>query len=453
MYARGTMRVNDRGHLEIGGCDAVELAKTYGTPLYVLDEALVRERCRAYRAGFARSYPNAEVLYAGKALLTMAICRIVEEEGLSLDVVSGGELYTARAAGFPMERVYFHGNNKYPDELRFAIEAGIHRVVVDNTYELDLLNQLAGAAGVRMGVLLRITPGIEAHTHTYIQTGQIDSKFGFGLTGGAALQAAERALAAPHLELAGFHCHIGSQIFDVSSFEAAGRVMFGFLDELRSRTGFVARELNLGGGLGVRYVEGDLSMDPAAYAERLGAFVRAEAEARRYPPPRILVEPGRSIVGEAGTTLYTLGSSKVIPGVRTYVAVDGGMGDNPRVALYKARYEAVVANRPTAPATQVVSIAGKCCESGDMLIWDLPVPDWSPGDILAVFTTGAYNYAMASNYNRLPRPAMVLVADGRADVIVERERYEDLIRLDRIPPRLAARADGVPHGRSRAGSA
>ena len=448
------MSVNELGHLVIGGCDTVELARTFGTPLYVLDEALIRARCRAYRAGFARSYPDAEVLYAGKALLVLAICRIIEEEGLSLDVVSGGELYTARAAEFPMERVYFHGNNKSPQELRMAIEYGVHRVIVDNFHELELLNRLAASAGARMGILLRVTPGVEAHTHSYVQTGQEDSKFGFSIKGGAARRAAEAALASSNLELAGFHCHIGSQIFDVGSFEAAAKVMFGFMDELRSATGFVARELNLGGGLGIRYVEGDVSMDPAAFAQRLGAWVRRESAARGYPLPRLLIEPGRSIVGEAGTTLYTLGSSKEVPGIRTYVAVDGGMSDNPRVALYDAKYEAVIANRAAAPATQRVSVAGKCCESGDMLIWDLDVPDWSPGDILAVFSTGAYNYSMASNYNRLPRPAMVLVADGRADLIVERERYEDLIRHDRIPPRLRKNAaTGSPRARSEADSA
>lgn len=438
------MTINDAGHLEIGGCDTIDLARTYGTPLYVLDESMVRARCRAYRTGFEESYPNSEVLYAGKALLTTAMCRIVDQEGLSLDVVSGGELYTALAAGFPAERVYFHGNNKSRDELTMAVEAGIHRVVVDNFYEIELLEEVAQACARNVTVLLRVTPGVEAHTHSYIQTGQDDSKFGFGLASGAATQAAKRCLESSVLTLAGFHCHIGSQIFDVTSFEAAGKAMFGFLDQLKSENAFVARELNLGGGLGIRYTQGDVSMDPAAYAKRLGNYVKSEAEARGYPLPRILVEPGRSIVGEAGTTLYTVGSSKEIPGLRTYVAVDGGMGDNPRVALYEAKYEALIANRAKATPDKTVSVAGKCCESGDMIIWDLEVPEWSAGDILAVFATGAYNYSMASNYNRLTRPAMILVNDGSADVIVERERYEDLVRHDRIPARLAA-SESVPH--------
>ncbi len=447
MYLRGSMRINDAGHLEIGGCDTVQLAQTYGTPLYVLDESMVRARCRAYRLGFEESYPDAEVLYAGKALLTTAMCRIVEQEGLSLDVVSGGELYTALAADFPAERIYFHGNNKSRQELQMAVEAGIHRVVIDNFYEIELLAEVADACAQDVSVLLRVTPGVEAHTHSYIQTGQDDSKFGFGLASGAAAQAAKRCLESGRLVLKGFHCHIGSQIFDVTSFEAAGKAMFGFLEELRCETGFVARELNLGGGLGIRYTKGDVSMDPADYAKRLGGFVKAEAEANDYPLPRILVEPGRSIVGEAGTTLYTIGSSKEIPGIRTYVAVDGGMGDNPRVALYEAKYEAMIASRAAAPLAETVSIAGKCCESGDMIIWDLEVPQWSSGDILAVFATGAYNYSMASNYNRLPRPAMLLVNEGSADIIVERERYEDLIRHDRIPLRLATSEAAPRHVR------
>ena len=436
MNLRGSMEINDDGHLVIGGCDTVALAETYGTPLYVIDEKLMRERCRAYLAGFARTYPKARVIYAGKALLTTAICRIVEQEGLGLDVVSGGELYTALTADFPVDRIYFHGNNKSIDELDLALRSGVHRIVVDNFYELDLLSQMAVGRNVTANVLLRLTPGIEAHTHSYIRTGQSDSKFGFSLEGGMALEAARRALAKPRLALRGFHCHIGSQIFEVESFEAAAAVMFDFLEKVRRELGYVAEELNLGGGLGIRYSGQDVSMDPAAYAERLGAFVAREAEARAYPEPLILIEPGRSIVGEAGTTLYTIGSSKDIPGIRTYVAVDGGMGDNPRVALYQAKYEAVIANRAGETPTRSVSIAGKCCESGDMLIWDLEVPEWRPGDILAVFSTGAYNYSMASNYNRLPRPAMVLVCDGRSDLIVRRETYEDLVRHDRIPERL-----------------
>lgn len=445
------------GRLFIGGCDAVELARRFGTPLYVIDEAFLRAQARAYREGFASSYPEFKVVYAGKALLTAAICRIVEQEGLYLDVVSGGELYTALHAGFPADRIVFHGNNKSVEELEMALASGVHRIVVDNLYELELLGELTRRTGAKAPILIRVTPGVEAHTHSYIKTGQIDSKFGLGIQSGQALQAAERALTMERVELFGFHCHIGSQIFDLRSYDAAVEAMFDFFREVRARLGFVPREIDLGGGLGIRYVEGDVSMDPRAYAAHLSEAVRRAASERGFPLPAILVEPGRSIVGEAGTTLYTVGSIKEIPGVRTYAAVDGGMADNPRVALYQARYEAIVANKASEPPSQIVSIAGKCCESGDMLIWDLEVPPLEPGDILAVFATGAYTYSMASNYNRLPRPAMVLVADGSADVIVQRESYADLVRLDRIPERLrdardeaAASADGASASSKRA---
>lgn len=434
------------GRLVIGGCDAVELAKVYGTPLYVLDEALLRARARAYVQGFASSYPDFKVIYAGKALLTAAICRIIEQEGLYLDVVSGGELYTALAAGFPAGKIVFHGNNKSPDELEMALNHGVHRIVVDNLYELELLQALTARTGTSASVLIRVTPGVEAHTHSYIKTGQLDSKFGLGIQGGQALEATRRALAMERVELKGFHCHIGSQIFDVHSYDAALEAMFGFFEEVRSALGYIPQEMNLGGGLGIRYVDGDVSMDPEAFARYLSEAVTREAKRRGFPLPAILVEPGRSIVGEAGTTLYTIGSIKEIPGLRTYAAVDGGMADNPRVALYQARYEAIVANKASEPLCQVVSVAGKCCESGDMLIWDLKTPKLEPGDILAVFSTGAYNYSMASNYNRLPRPAMVLVADGAADVIVERESYADLTRLDRIPERLRDARDEAAAG-------
>lgn len=453
-YLRGTMAIDSSGHLTIGGCSAVELVSTYGTPLYVLDEELIRARCRAYIDGFSQSSIDAEVIYAGKALLTTAICRIIEDEGLSLDVVSGGELYTALQADFPTNRIYFHGNNKSRAELRMALEADVHTIVVDNLFELENLERLAGDLGKTVSVMLRVTPGIEAHTHSYIQTGQEDSKFGFPLVEGIALHAAGKALSCQHLQLIGFHCHIGSQIFDLSSYEAAAAAMFDLMHRVRTEFGFVVPKLNLGGGLGIRYADGDVSVDPRQYAVTLSEIVRSEASARNYPLPTLLVEPGRSIVGEAGTTLYTIGGIKKIPGVRTYVSVDGGMADNPRVALYQAKYEAVIANRANQKATQRVSIAGKFCESGDMLIWDLDVPSIEPGDILAVLSTGAYNYSMASNYNRIPRPAMVLVADGRSDVIVEREQYSDVVRLDRIPDRLrrahdeAAAAEETSNGNS-----
>lgn len=444
MEMRGTMRINARGHLEIGGCDAVELAESFGTPLYVIDERQVREQCRRYRNAFRDHYPDGEVIYAGKALLTTAICRIIDEEGLSLDVVSGGELYTALRAGFPPERIYFHGNNKSPAEVREGIEAGVGRFIVDNLFELHLIESTAAELGRIVDVYLRITPGVEAHTHTYIRTGQRDSKFGFDLTGGVALEAVREALRLSRVRLRGFHCHIGSQIFDVESFRAATEVMFAFMADVRQRTGYVAEELDMGGGMGIRYTAEDSPVAPEAYVRLLAEAVRTESLRYDLPSPRILIEPGRSIVGEAGVTLYTIGSIKEVPGIRTYVAVDGGMADNPRVALYGAKYEAVVANKAQAPRTRTVSIAGKCCESGDMLIWDLPVPDVEPGDLLAVFATGAYNFSMASTYNRLPRPAMVLVRDGEADLIVRRETYADLVACDVIPARLAPKSAQAP---------
>ncbi|MDI6871310.1 MAG: diaminopimelate decarboxylase [Bacillota bacterium] len=436
MRLRGTARINARNHLEIGGCDTVELARRFGTPLYVMDEALIRENCRAYREAFA-SEAGGMVLYAAKTFLTTGMARLVDEEGLGLDVVSGGELYTALAAGFPSERIYFNGNNKSPAELEEALAARIGGVVVDNPSELALLSDLAARRGQRVAVLLRIAPGVQAHTHEYIQTGQADSKFGFPLVGGVALAGVKEALSASHLDLRGYHCHIGSQILALESYRAAVRAMLEFAAEARAATGYAPEVLDLGGGLGARYTADDDPPPIEELARTMRAAVAEEAAAHGLPCPTIFVEPGRSIVGEAGTTLYTVGAIKDIPGVRRYVAVDGGMTDNPRVALYQAVYEAIVANRAADAPSEVVSVAGKCCESGDMLLWDAALPPVERGDLLAVFTTGAYNYSMASNYNRLPRPAVVLVGGGRARLLVARETYADLIRLDLIPEDLA----------------
>ncbi|SHF55243.1 diaminopimelate decarboxylase [Desulfofundulus australicus DSM 11792] len=435
MKLHGTMTVNSRGHLEIGGCDTVELASTFGTPLYVVDEELFRQNCREYYRAFTEKY-GAEVIYAAKTLLTLAICRLVDEEGLGMDVVSGGELYTAIKARFPMSRVYFHGNNKSSEELRLALEARVGRFMVDNFYELEMLNRLAGEMRTRADVILRLTPGVEAHTHEYIKTGQIDSKFGLVIDNGQALAGVRRALEMENIILHGLHCHIGSQIFELDSYAHAAGIMMDFAARVARETGWAPAELDLGGGLGIYYTEGDEPRPVAEYADVIMRAVREKALAHGLPVPRVIVEPGRSISGPAGTTLYTVGAVKDIPGVRKYVAVDGGMGDNPRPALYQSRYEACLANKAAAPAEEVVSIAGKCCESGDMLIWDIALPRVEPGDILAVSCTGAYNYSMSMNYNRLPRPAMVLVRDGQADIIVERETYEDLLRNDVIPERL-----------------
>ncbi|AQS58570.1 diaminopimelate decarboxylase [Desulforamulus ferrireducens] len=435
MKLQGTMRINQNNHLEIGGCDAAELASKFGTPLYVIDETFFRQNCRAYYRAFTEEY-GAEVIYACKTLINLAICTIIAQEGLSLDVVSGGELSTAVKAGFPMQRVYFHGNNKSPAELRLALEHKVGRIIVDNLHELAQLNTLAKEMQVKVAIMLRLSPGVEAHTHEYIKTGQIDSKFGFTIENGMALTGVKKSLQLENIELKGFHCHIGSQIFELNSYVYAAEVMMNFIYEVYRQTGFLADELNLGGGFGIYYYPGDQPRTVKEYANLLLAAVKTKAAEYHLPEPKVMVEPGRSIAGPAGITLYTVGSIKDIPGVRKYVAVDGGMGDNPRPALYQAKYEACVANRVLAESTEKVSIAGKCCESGDMLIWDIELPEIKTGDILAVFSTGAYNYSMSMNYNRLPRPAMVLVQEGQADLIVRREDYDDLMRNDLIPERL-----------------
>lgn len=436
MKLQGTMTINEQGHLEIGGCDTVKLAAEFGTPLYVMDEELIRQNCKTYFDSFTATYPNSEVIYASKAFLTMAMCRIIEEEGLGLDVVSGGELYTALKAGFPPERIYFHGNNKTPDEINMALDADIGRFVVDNQYEMHLLNKLAEEKNKKVNILVRITPGIEAHTHEYIQTGQIDSKFGLVMSNGQAIEGIKYATSLKSLVFKGVHCHIGSQIFELESYQHAAEVMMEFIQKLIQETGAQTEELNLGGGFGIYYTAGDRPASIKTYATIVMEAVKRKSAEFGVQVPKIIVEPGRSIVGPAGTTLYRIGSVKDIPGVRKYVAVDGGMTDNPRPALYQARYEAVVANKAGLPKNDEVSIAGKCCESGDMLIWDLAVPVIEPGDILAVASTGAYNYSMASNYNRIGRPAVVLVNAGQAELVVKRESFENLVQNDIIPERL-----------------
>lgn len=436
MKLHGTMGINEKGHLEIGGCDAVDLVKEFGTPLYVMDEELIRENCRSYYNAFTGTYPNSEAIYASKAFLTMAMCNIIESEGLGLDVVSGGELHTALKANFPVARIYFHGNNKTPDELNMALDAKISRFVVDNLYEMELLNELAEARHTKANIMIRITPGIEAHTHEYIQTGQIDSKFGLVMSNGQAMEGIKKALTMKNLVFKGLHCHIGSQIFELESYQHAAEVMMDFLHKVTEETGQKVDELNLGGGFGIYYTAGDKPASVKTYAALVMETVQRKAEELGISVPKVIVEPGRSIVGTAGTTLYTVGSVKDIPGVRKYVAVNGGMTDNPRPALYQARYEAMLANKAKETKQEVVSIAGKCCESGDMLIWDVNLPQVESGDILAVSSTGAYNYSMSSNYNRIGRPAVVLVYKGTADLIVRRESYDDIVKNDILPERF-----------------
>jgi diaminopimelate decarboxylase len=408
-------------------CDLVALAKEYGTPLYVVSESMIRQRLKEIHQGFMERYPNTLGLFASKALQTLDICRIVASEGLGLDVVSGGELYTAWKADFPMEKVYFHGNNKSQEELELALQLGVGRIVVDNQDEYELLTRLSTKQSKTPGILFRITPGVDSHTHQYISTGQIDSKFGIPLEQQRLHHLVSQAMSSPHLELLGFHFHVGSQLHTNESHLKALKVLMDLVKDLKSDLGFVTQELNLGGGYGVRYTQEDTPQPLGHFTDSLMAQVYDHCQAMDLVVPRIIIEPGRWIVAEAGVTLYTIGSVKEIPGVRTYVAVDGGMTDNPRPALYSAKYHAQIANRPDNPAETLVTIAGKCCESGDILIWDLPLQKPRVGDILAVDATGAYNYSMASNYNRIPRPAMVLVNQGAHRLSVRRETYQDLL--------------------------
>ncbi|SFF03439.1 diaminopimelate decarboxylase [Paenibacillus catalpae] len=436
MYLHGTSKINAEGHLEIGGVDVADLAKEYGTPLYIVDEALVRQRANEYVSAFEASGLKFQVAYASKAFSVMAMCAIAEQEGLSLDVVSDGELYTALQAGFPAGRIHFHGNNKTPDEINMALDANIGCFVVDNFVELHMLNALAADKGKKVKILFRITPGVEAHTHEYISTGQQDSKFGFDLGNGAAKQAIEEALKLSNIEILGVHSHIGSQIFEVDGFRMAVDKVAAFAVQIREELGHTFQVINLGGGFGIRYVEGDTPLPVAQYVAAITDAIISNFSAANFPLPEIWVEPGRSIVGDAGTTLYTVGTMKEIPGVRKYIAVDGGMMDNPRPALYQSRYEAILANRANEANAETVTIAGKACESGDKLIIDLELPKAETGDLLAVFCTGAYNYAMASNYNRFRRPAVVFVKDGQSDLVVQRESLENIVGNDVIPARL-----------------
>ncbi|WP_405153095.1 diaminopimelate decarboxylase [Paenibacillus sp. FSL K6-0108] len=437
MYLHGTSKINAQGHLEIGGVDTTDLKEQFGTPLYVVDEQLVRERCREYMEAFRASGLGFQVAYASKAFCVMAMCALAAEEGLSLDVVSDGELFTALQAGFPAERIHFHGNNKTLEEIEMALDAEIGCFVVDNFNELHLLQAVAADKNRKVNILLRVTPGVEAHTHEYISTGQTDSKFGFDIGNGTAFEAIELASKQSNLVLLGVHSHIGSQIFEVEGFQMAVQRVAEFAANVYERLNVAFKVVNLGGGFGIRYIDGDTPLEVSQYVKAITDAVKNHFAQIGYAVPEIWVEPGRSIVGEAGTTIYTVGTSKDIPGVRKYVAVDGGMTDNPRPALYESKYEAVLANRANEAAQETVSVAGKCCESGDMLIWDLDLPKVQSGDLLAVACTGAYNYSMASNYNRIRRPAVVFVKDGQGDVVVRRETYQDIIQNDLVPERIA----------------
>ncbi len=430
MELYGSSRVLENGELAIGECAVTRLAQEFGTPLYVYDEVLIRSLMKTYRQPFEERGVRYRIAYACKAFCTVGMCQIVNEEGLWLDVVSAGELHTALTSGFDPKRILLHGNNKTEEELQSAIAADIGTIVIDNFHEIELLHDLLQRAGKVMDVMLRVAPGVDAHTHEFISTGQQDSKFGFDLHSGQVEQAAALVREYRTMRFVGLHSHIGSQIFDVEGFRLAAERLAQLCAVLHTKYGMPIDVLNLGGGLGIRYTAEDTPTPIAALVRDMIEVTETAFAAHNMALPLLMLEPGRSIVAQAGTTLYRVGSRKEIPGVRTYVAVDGGMTDNPRLALYGAKYEAAVANRMRAPANDLVSIAGKCCESGDMLVWNAMLPHANPGDILAVSCTGAYNYSMASNYNRIPRPAAVLVAHGRARLLVRREEVTDLIRLD-----------------------
>lgn len=423
--------INEEGHLTIGGIDTISLAKEYGTPLYVMDEDVIRDNCRKFKESIDKYYDGEGlVCYASKVFCCRAMCKIAIEEKIGLDVASEGELYTAISVGFPTDKICLHGNNKSDDELTFALSHGVGHIVVDNLYELERLNKIAEKLHKKANIMFRVKPGIDAHTHSFIQTGQIDSKFGLALETGEAFEAVKTAISLENVNLRGLHCHIGSQIFEIEPFELAAKVMLNFIAKIKNELDYEISELDLGGGFGIKYVENDNPPDYEEYMKRVSAVVNSECEYLGIKRPFIMIEPGRSIAGPAGITLYTAGAVKEIPDVRTYVSVNGGMVDNPRYILYQAEYEALVADKANEEKTEVITLAGRCCESGDLIGENMPIQKVESGDIIAVLATGAYNYSMSSNYNRLPKPAVVMVKGGKTRVAVKRETLEDIIRND-----------------------
>lgn len=431
MFISEALSINKKGSLSIGGCDVHELAEQYGTPLYIMDESLIRKNCRTYKEALEKYYGSkGMVLYAGKAFSTMAMCKIINDEGLGIDVVSGGELYTAIKAQFPPEKIFFHGNYKSESEIKMAIDYNIARFVVDNREDLYRIDKIAGIKGKTANISFRLKPGIEAHTHDFVQTGQIDSKFGVSMENGEAVELIKEALTLKNVKVIGVHCHIGSQIFEVDPFVAAAKVMINFISKIKNETGHVISELNLGGGFGIKYLENENPVSFNTYIEAVADTIGGYCKENNIEKPFLIFEPGRSIVASAGITLYTVVSVKNIKDVRKYILVDGSMADNPRYALYGSEYECVVCDKPDAPGIEKVTIAGRTCESGDIIIKDIMMPEIKTGDLLAVLATGAYNYSMSSNYNRLPRPAVVMVRDGKHRLIVKAETYDDIVRND-----------------------
>lgn len=429
-----TTKINDVGNLEIGGCDLVKLTEKYGTPLYVLDEATIRKICRDYKDAF-KGYPKVNMMYASKALCSSATSALIASEGFGFDVVSSGEIFTVYKSGANMSKVLFNGNNKSYDELSLAIELGVGRISVDNFFELSLLDEIAKSHKKVVNILLRITPGIECHTHEYIQTGHLDSKFGFDLT---QIDDAVELIVNDYtnLKLHGLHAHIGSQIFEKSIYGDEIEILVKEIARLDEKFGLKLDEINIGGGLGVKYVEADYPPSTYEVAEIVIKRLYECIEKYKIDAPALFIEPGRSIISTSGVTLYTLGSSKQVPKGKTYFAVDGGMADNARPSMYQAEYDAQIANKPDYELAQTVTVAGRFCESGDILIKNIKLPEIEEGDILCVYNTGAYNYSMALNYNRVQKPAMVLVNNSQSDIIIKRESLEDLIAHDIIPDRL-----------------
>lgn len=429
MNSQITNQINQAGHLTIGGVDSLKLAKEYGTPLVVYDVSQIRNQIRAFKKVFEEEQVNYAVSYASKAFASIAMYQVANEEGAYTDVVSAGELYTAMKANFPMDRVSFHGNNKSKEELEMAVKNHVGKIMIDNFYEIDLLRQVLEEQDSEINVMLRITPGISAHTHEYDQTGQVDSKFGFDLKSGQADKALQEVLKNQRMHMLGIHAHIGSQIFELNGFEMAAAKLVDVAASWRKNYDYTAQVINVGGGFGIKYVQEDHPLKPEEFVKAIVKTIKDEATKHNFPLPEIDIEPGRSIVGPAGYNLYKVGSMKEIPGLVPYVAVDGGMGDNIRPALYQAKYETVLANDPQRKASQEFHMAGKYCESGDILA-DAKLPLLKAGDILAMLDTGAYGYSMASNYNRNPRPAVVFAEDGKAQVVIRRESLEDLVHLD-----------------------
>ncbi|MBM3153750.1 MAG: diaminopimelate decarboxylase [Chloroflexi bacterium] len=423
-------KVNSQGHLVIGGCDATALAQEFGTPLYVLDEFTIRTKCQEFRFEFSKRYPDILVIYAAKAFINPSLANIIKQEGLGMDVVSGGELSIAQSAAFPPEKVYFHGNNKTASELKLALNWGIGRVVVDNLFELDLLNKMAQETNKKQDILLRINPGVDPHTHRFTTTGILDSKFGLPLTTGQAEAAIIRASSASHLSLLGLHFHLGSPISEINPYQVAIELALKFAQKMKAKHGFDLRELSPGGGFAVQYTPRPKIPSVSDYADAIVSKLKYVSDKLNLAHPRCTIEPGRGVLAQAGVALYSIGSIKKIPKVRTYAAVDGGIGDNIRPALYQAKYEAIVANKANQEMTTKVTIAGRYCESGDILVKDVVLPPLSPGDIIAIPASGAYSIPMSSNYNAVPRPAIVMVKDGEPRLVRRRESYQDLISLD-----------------------